>query len=117
MEACIIICSKNKSVKNKVVFINAVNDVVRKNAESYLTDKHIEKISSAYFNHTDIDGFCKVVSNEDIKNADLNISLYASPQMNKERSTLSVEESITNWKDVSSNMHNCFTTLKSLING
>ena len=117
MEACIIICSKNKSVKNKVVFINAVNDVVRKNAESYLTDKHIEKISSAYFNHTDIDGFCKVVSNEDIKNADLNISLYASPQMNKERSTLSVEESITNWKDVSYNMHNCFTTLKSLING
>lgn len=117
MEACIIICNKNKTLKGKVIFINAVNDVVRKNAESHLTDEHIEKIKSAYFGHTDIENFCKVVSNKDIKNADLNISLYVSPQVNLNREVLSVNDAISNWREASVNMHKGFTALTLLING
>lgn len=117
MEACIIICNRSKTANGNIVFINAVNEVVRKNSESYLTEEHISKIRDAYFNHRDIDGFCKVVANEDIKNADFNISLYVSPLANKDNIVLSAEDSIADWQKTSADMHYCFTTLTSLING
>ena len=93
MEACILICRTNKSddYKNKIVFINAVNEVVRKNAESYLTDEHICRIRDAYFGHKDVENLCKIVSCEEVlnRNADLNISLYVTPKSTiiKERLT------------------------------
>ena len=47
MEACIMICRTNKIPENrgKVLFINAVKEVTRKNAESFLEDEHITKIA------------------------------------------------------------------------
>lgn len=52
MEACIIICrtKKENNRKGQVLFINAVNEVTRKNAQSYLEDKHIKRIADAYEN-------------------------------------------------------------------
>ena len=59
MEACIMICRMNKRPERRgqVLFINAVNEVERKNAQSYLEEKHIKRISSAYANYTDETGF------------------------------------------------------------
>ena len=50
MEACIIICNKNKPIerRGRVLMINAISDVVRKNGESYLTEEHVAKISGCY---------------------------------------------------------------------
>ena len=50
MEACIIICRKNKSNrrKGKVLFIDAKAEVTRKNGESYLEEHHIERILKTY---------------------------------------------------------------------
>ena len=80
MEACIIICNKNKPIerKGKILMINAISDVVRKNGESYLTDKHIAKISGCYHNTTELTGYSKLVSNNELADKDynLNISLY-----------------------------------------
>lgn len=50
MEACIVICrtKKDENRKGQVLLINAVNEVTRKNAQSYLEDRHIRKIAEAY---------------------------------------------------------------------
>ena len=50
MEACVMICRSRKSAKAKgrVLFINAVGEVTRKNAESRLSPEHINKILEAY---------------------------------------------------------------------
>lgn len=121
MEACILICRTNKSddYKNKIVFINAVNEVIRKNAESYLTDEHICKISEAYFGHKDVENLCKIVSCEEVlnRNADLNISLYVTPKSTILKERLTEEEAITRWESTSENLHECFTTLLEQING
>ncbi len=52
MEACVVICRtyKEPAKRGKVLFINAVKEVTRKNAQSYLEDHHIEHIASAYTN-------------------------------------------------------------------
>lgn len=121
MEACIIICRAKKldGNRNKIVFINAVNEVIRKNAESYLTDEHISKIRNAYFEHRDVEDFCKIVANEDVlkKGGNLNISLYVAPKSVATFETLSLDESVEKWNNAALSTHECYTTLLGLING
>lgn len=82
MEACLLVTNLNKrrERKGKVLFINAVKEVARENANSYLEEKHIQKVYEAYKNFKDIDGFARVLPNKEIlaNNANLNIALYVS---------------------------------------
>ena len=81
MESCLLICRtrKDKKRKNKIIFINASEDVARVTAYSYLDESHISKIFSAYKDFKDVEGFAKVVSISDVlteQNANLTISRY-----------------------------------------
>ncbi len=80
MEACILICNKKKSdsLKNKILFINAIKEITKKNAESYLEEGHIEKIASAFHHPDDIESFSKIVDMSEIEanNYDLTIQKY-----------------------------------------
>jgi len=86
MEACLFICRWNKPQerKGKVLFVNAVKEVTRQNASSFLDEKQTEKIYKAYANFKNISGFAKVVNNENIisSKANLSISLYVSETSN-----------------------------------
>lgn len=103
MEACIIICRSNKPVerRGKILFINAKHEVTRKNAQSYLEESHIKKISDVYLNYENIDGFSKVVDNSEVlkNDGELTISLYL-PEENDDE-ILSVEEAVEAWSEVS----------------
>ncbi len=59
MEACVVICrtAKPKARKNKILLINAVNEVTRERAQSFLTDDHIKRIVRAYEQFKDEPGF------------------------------------------------------------
>ena len=100
MEACIIICNNNKpSIKrDKVLFIDAKNEVTRKNAESYLEEAHIQKILNAYTDYRDIDGFAQVVRKEDIlkNNAELRIALYVHQKQTADR--LNFDRCLQDWQ-------------------
>jgi type I restriction enzyme M protein len=82
MEACILVCNKGKKKdrREKILFINAVNDVRRESAFSYLTDDHIAKVHKTFVGFKDIEGFAKVISAPAIlaNNGNLNIALYVS---------------------------------------
>lgn len=82
MDACIVICRTNKPIerRGKVLFINARNEVTRKNAESYLEDAHIEKIAITYHQFEVIDGFSAVADINTILRNDgkLSIALYVT---------------------------------------
>lgn len=82
MEACLLVCrwNKPKESKGKVLFVNAVKDVTRQDAFSFLDEKQVQKIYEAYAGFKDITDFAKVVDNVDIlaKKANLSISLYVS---------------------------------------
>ena len=81
MEACIMICRSQKTAaaKGKVLFINAVNEVTRKNAESKLESQHVEKILKAYHERPSDGVFSYEATREEIaaKQDSLAISLYA----------------------------------------
>lgn len=118
MEACIIICNTHKSPDRaeKIMFINAVNEVIRKNAESYLTDEHIKKIANAFFDYTESEGFCTIVQNTDIlkENSTLNISYYVSAGTSN-LLNISLEDALLEWEDASMTLHNSNNTLTSLL--
>lgn len=118
MEAMIMVCNRNKSagMKGKILFINAVNEVVRKNAESKLEPQHIEKISKAFFEKKDVEHFCKVVDNQTVldNGSNMTISLYAMPKIEREK-VLALSDSINNWNQVSEQANNGLETLINLL--
>ena len=119
MEACIVICNNNKrdSLKGKILFINAVNEVERKNGESYLTEEHINKIATAYHNAEDIERFCKVVSNKDLidNGSDLSIQKIVFLDGTNFEKILSLKDSYSEWEEQSNNTKKEFDTLITII--
>ena len=107
MEACIIICRKEKSSerKSKVLFIDAKDEVTRKNAESYLEQHHIKKIVDAYNAFTDIDGFTKVVDNAAISSNRALISIQSYVTNSDNMQQYNYDESIKEWFHQSIIMH------------
>ena len=118
MISCILVCRVNKPVerKGKVIFIDAENEVTRKNAFSYLDESQIQKILNAYNGFVDIDGFAKVVTNEEIiqANSVLSISYYVEGIDDED---FDIDDSLQNWKESSNAFNNEFESLFDLITG
>ena len=106
MEACIMICrmTKRPERRGQILFINAVNEVERKNAQSYLEDRHIQRIATAYKNYCDDGDFAKIATIQDIadNNFSLSIPLYVKPEVNEEEiDTRTVQEHYDSWRAAS----------------
>ncbi len=120
MEACIVICRMNKTAarRGKVLFINAVNEVERKNAQSYLEDKHIQKIAQAYAQYETIDGFAKVATLKEMEeNAfSLSIPLYVKDSAAAaDTDQRGLQEMYSEWSAVSSQMQESFALLNTML--
>lgn len=119
MEACILICRTNKK-KNRignVLFINAVNCVFKNGTESYLSEEHINEISQAFFDFETKDGFCAVVSDEEIlkNNSSLSISLYVKKDSSFEEDESTEEEVVGSWMEKSMSMHAQYNALNNIL--
>lgn len=119
MDACVVFCQmrKPKRKKNKILFINAINEVMREETQSFLMPEHIEKIIGAYKSYSDIDGFSKVVDIGDIRDSDLSVQIYVRPDTDKmEGSDVSLKQLIMNWEhslaNVKSSLNGLFLSLK-----
>ena len=112
MEACVVICrtDKPKSRKGKILLINAINEVTRERSQSFLTDEHIAHICKAYESFTAEPGFAYVVTREELRSneGNLSIPLYIAaaatgtkPEAKPEGSLV---ESMNDWRDSSANV-------------
>ncbi|MEE1302600.1 MAG: N-6 DNA methylase, partial [Bacteroidales bacterium] len=116
MEACLLICRTKKPTerKGKILFIKAVDEVKKDKTISTLENHHIKKIFNAYKDYKNIEGFAKVVSNEDILNngATLNISQYVSRLEVKDNTPKqSFEELFAEWEQNRNELHNALEEL------
>ncbi len=110
MDACIIICRKNKSDerRGKILFVDAKNEVTRRNAESFLEPRHIQKIVDAYQTFSYVDGFCSVIENTDVinHNAKMSVALYVKNNSFANEEDIDPEEALEQW-DTQSGFLNC----------
>ena len=122
MEACVIVCrnKKKNDRKGQVLFIDAKNEITRKDSFSYLEEKHINKIVDAYIKYDDIEGFSKRASNEELLQQDstLSISFYVKHNIVKEeKENIDLEKTFKEWKKASFNMNKSLKETIKMING
>jgi type I restriction enzyme M protein len=83
MEACVVVCRTRKPPdrQQRILFIDAVHEVARERAQSFLKAEHQQRILAAYRAFADEPGFAKVASVEDVlaRNANLSIPRYVRP--------------------------------------
>lgn len=123
MEACIVICRMNKPLERqgKVLFINAKNEVVRKNAQSYLEESHIKHISETYRQFKAIDEFSAIATIEEIKGngSKLSIPLYVkgAGSIGITSAQIDVDNSVNEWMDARAVSKETEKRLKSIMEG
>ena len=122
MEACVIVCrnKKKNDRKGQVLFIDAKNEITRKDSFSYLEEKHINKIVDAYIKYDDIEGFSKRVSNEELLQQDstLSISFYVKHNtVKEEKENIDLEKTFKEWEKASFNMNKSLKEIIKMING
>lgn len=119
MEACVIICNNHKrqELKDKIIFINALKEVTRKNGESYLEDGHIEQVVKAYYSLQDEERFKRIVDLHEIasNNYDLSLQKYVFINDVFEGTYISTEDSLNIWKESSRELHTDYYALLSLL--
>jgi type I restriction enzyme M protein len=77
MEACVVICRSRKpaSRRRRILFIDAVAEIARERAQSFLRPEHQQRILHAYQAFADEPGFAAVVSREVVLGYDGNLSI------------------------------------------
>jgi type I restriction enzyme M protein len=121
MEACVVICDTNKAPdrRGKILLINAVSEVTRKNAQSWLEEGHIKKIADAYESYKSIEGFTSVITIADTeKNGySLSIPLYVKDAAAEEaKDTRSFAECVDAWKERRFDARTAYDELERLLN-
>ena len=119
MEACIYICRSNKPVerKNKIMFINAVKEVTRRNGESFLEEQHIQKIVDAYNGYVDVENFCSVVDKEAVVayEYDLSVKKYAFIPTEQNQMLISADIAYSVWSKQSEKLNNILDTFTNML--
>jgi type I restriction-modification system DNA methylase subunit len=103
MEAVVVTLRARKPVERnrKVLFINAINQVARKQAQSFLHDTHQRKILNAYEAFTDIEGFAAVATLDQIadKGYTLAIPQYVAGATSAiDGENVDVADAIVDWR-------------------
>lgn len=118
MEACIIIGNKNKPVerRGKILFINARDEVTRKNAQSFLEEKHIKRIFETFSYFHEEEGFSKVATIREIQEnkSKLSVALYVNHD-GEGQEDFDTEECVVDWYQSSEQLHNSLTSLQDLL--
>ena len=123
MEACVMVCrtKKPQKAKGRILFINAVSEVTRKNAESKLEAGHIEKILKACRTRTSDGVFAYDATLEEIASKDwsLAISLYAHAASirSSECGVRSLDDAIEEWNRAANQTVNALDDFKLLVEG
>jgi type I restriction enzyme M protein len=75
-----VVCNRNKPAarKHKVLFIDALNEVTRERAQSFLKPEHQQRILQAFQKFAAMDGFSATATQDQImaNGANLSIPLY-----------------------------------------
>ena len=125
MEACVVVCrtQKPKARRGKILFINAVNEVTRERAQSFLTDEHLQRVVRAYREFKDEPGFTRVIPIEEIraKEGSLNITLYVGGETQAqtdaavETAATALPDALKCWLESSSQLRNSLSSLLSSV--
>ena len=120
MESCLLVCRmiKPKERRGKIIFIDAKEELRIERTNAWMEPKHIKKISDAYWNYKDYEGFAKVISNNEVleNNGNLSFQLYVKQAARKNEDK--TEELITGIKykqeQINASIDDLFAQLRNI---
>lgn len=119
MEACLLITrtKKDSKKKDKILFINAVNEVKQEKTMGYLLEDHINKIFDAYSSFETIENFASLVPKDDVlgNKGNMAINLYVRPENKNNEIETSFEDAFEVWTEKSKKMTQSMNELFNLI--
>lgn len=117
MEACVVICRSKKPEdrKGKILFIDAVNEVTRERAQSFLTPTHIDRIVDAYRTFGDEDGFTAVATLAEIAVKQNNLSIPLYVKRNTASTGPDLDSALSAWRTSSSELRTAASELFALL--
>lgn len=100
LAACILVFSQNKKKdkKEKVLFIDASEQIRVGRAQNFLEPEHVEKIYQWYKSFEDIENYVKVVSISDIMENEFNLNIPLYVEKSVEDNLQSVEQALSDLK-------------------
>ncbi|MHB1594784.1 MAG: type I restriction-modification system subunit M [Streptosporangiaceae bacterium] len=120
MEAVVVTLRTAKPAehKGKVLFINAVNEVAREQAQSFLRESHQGKILNAYRNFVDIDQFATVATLDQIgeKGYSLALPLYiAGAKAADAGGQIDIIDAFAEWRNAAAGSDTAITDVITLL--
>ena len=117
MEACVVICRSKKpnDRKGKVLFIDAVNEVTRERAQSFLATDHIDHIATTYLNFATEDGYSAVVDLATIAEKQNNLSIPLYVRRTNASSGPDLASALQTWRTSANQLRTAVTQLFELL--
>ena len=117
LAACILVFheSKPKSHREKILFIDASQEFKAGRAQNELLPEHANNINLWYADYKDIDGICRVVTLDEIRENDFNLNIprYVEPVIEEE--TITIDQAIANLKESLETAYAAEDRLKELL--
>lgn len=118
MEACVVVCRAQKPLERqgRILFIDAVNEVARERALSFLKPGHQERILRVYRGFADEPGFAKAATAEEViaKDGNLSIARYVRPIVEKKAGNPDGDLR-TVWEDFEANGRDFWQQMDSVV--
>ena len=117
MEACIVICRSKKPAERagKVLFIDALKEVTRERAQSFLTPEHIDRIATTYRWFGDEDGFSAVATVDEIAKRDDNLSIPLYVRRSNGDKLHDLDQALVAWRLSSAELRDSASALFALL--
>jgi len=101
MESCIVICRSKKTSarREKIQFIDAVAEVTKQGAQSYVLEHNRDKILSAYRSEDDVDHFARLVPLDEIARANFDLTVHRYVERETATVGISIESAVAGFRD------------------
>lgn len=119
MEACVILCRSKKPAdrQGRILFIDAVAEIARERAQSFLRPQDQARILKAYQDFTNALGFASVVRTTDVLAAEGNLSIARYVKKQKPEVSVNEADTLTAAWDIFEEEGNGFwTDMDALVN-
>lgn len=100
LAACILVLKKSKplSMRKKVMMVDASEIYKPGRAQNFLTEDYVDTIFQYAIEEKDVDGFCRIVSLDEIRQQDYNLNIPRYVEKVREEDTITIKEAIQNLK-------------------
>jgi len=111
----IIVINKAKKHKGEILLINASREYVKGRPKNYLTEGNIKKILDAYFGWKEIEGFSKIITIEEARKNDYNLSPSRYVSVDDEKEVQLIEDILIELGEVEEERERVDKELKDIL--